>query len=206
LETRLKILHTTTLLLALGTLALPAHAAPVAIQFDDVLPAPGQYQAIGKGYADLNWDNFYVINSGAAGIMDSGYANGTVSGSNVAFNGGGKDAGFSRSSAFKLLSISLAKAWQAGVVHFDGYVGDTLTYQLDVGLNTLAPAAVVFNWAGVSKVVFNSGNRQFQQLVLDDVRIDLAAPPLPVPEPEAYAMLLAGLGLLGLLARRRPGV
>jgi hypothetical protein len=81
-----------------------------------------------------------------------------------------------------------------------------LTYQLDVGLNTLAPAAVVFNWAGVSKVVFNSGNRQFQQLVLDDVRIDLAAPPLPVPEPEAYAMLLAGLGLLGLLARRRPRV
>jgi len=25
----------------------------------------------------------------------------------------------------------------------------------------------------------------------------------PVPEPEAYAMLMAGLGLLGFIARRR---
>jgi PEP-CTERM motif len=31
----------------------------------------------------------------------------------------------------------------------------------------------------------------------------LAAPTAPVPEPEAYAMLLAGLGLLGILARKK---
>lgn len=27
--------------------------------------------------------------------------------------------------------------------------------------------------------------------------------PLPIPEPETYTMLLAGLGLLGFMARRR---
>ena len=27
--------------------------------------------------------------------------------------------------------------------------------------------------------------------------------PLPVPEPETYAMLMAGLGLMGLMARRK---
>ncbi|WP_229213455.1 MULTISPECIES: PEPxxWA-CTERM sorting domain-containing protein [unclassified Duganella] len=31
----------------------------------------------------------------------------------------------------------------------------------------------------------------------------LQAPPLPVPEPQTYAMLLAGLGLVGATARRR---
>lgn len=30
-----------------------------------------------------------------------------------------------------------------------------------------------------------------------------AAPTAPVPEPETYAMLLAGLGLMGAIARRR---
>ena len=30
-----------------------------------------------------------------------------------------------------------------------------------------------------------------------------AVPPVPVPEPETYAMLLAGLGVVGFLARRR---
>ena len=34
----------------------------------------------------------------------------------------------------------------------------------------------------------------------------IAPPPLPIPEPETYAMMLAGLGALGFLARRRRNV
>ena len=35
------------------------------------------------------------------------------------------------------------------------------------------------------------------------ILIDVAFLPTPVPEPDTYAMLLAGLGLVGFLARRR---
>lgn len=37
------------------------------------------------------------------------------------------------------------------------------------------------------------------------ILIGLDSPLVPVPEPETYAMLLAGLGLIGTLARRRRG-
>ena len=36
-----------------------------------------------------------------------------------------------------------------------------------------------------------------------DVATALITGPAPIPEPETYAMMLAGLGLLGLAARRR---
>jgi len=61
----------------------------------------------------------------------------------------------------------------------------------------------------------NSGNNTFSRLSTNgDVSgtggngIDLlvyggAIPTLAVPEPETYAMLLAGLGMLGFIARRR---
>jgi hypothetical protein len=35
--------------------------------------------------------------------------------------------------------------------------------------------------------------------------IDLGVPPPPVPEPETYALFMAGLGLIGWAARRRRG-
>ena len=34
---------------------------------------------------------------------------------------------------------------------------------------------------------------------MDNLRVSIS----PVPEPEVYAMFMAGLGLMGLIARRR---
>lgn len=45
----------------------------------------------------------------------------------------------------------------------------------------------------------NVANRGQLQLGVDNVSLEVTA----VPEPESYAMLLAGLGLLGAIARRR---
>lgn len=48
-----------------------------------------------------------------------------------------------------------------------------------------------------------AGGFIYLRYVLDDPMISVGVHPVPVPEPETYAMMLAGLGLLGAVARRR---
>ena len=51
-----------------------------------------------------------------------------------------------------------------------------------------------------------TGEQDAASSILGSARIvclDGVAPIAPVPEPETYAMLLAGLGVMGLVARRR---
>ena len=64
-----------------------------------------------------------------------------------------------------------------------------------------------FDWAGINQVTDSAGNlvdfslssasgTDYRQSFVPSVTA-------PVPEPEAYAMLMAGLGFLGVIARRR---
>ncbi len=61
-----------------------------------------------------------------------------------------------------------------------------------------------FSWSNVGAKVnhtltFSTGAGSSRQLSVDDLKIVIT----PVPEPETYAMLLAGLGVMGAVARRR---
>jgi hypothetical protein len=51
--------------------------------------------------------------------------------------------------------------------------------------------------------IFNSFGVPAKDVVIDQVYVIEGNPPNEVPEPSTYALMLAGLGMLGLMARRR---
>lgn len=178
-----------------SSLFISTAADALVINFDDL---PGNQSAIQNGYAGLNWNNFYVLNGINYG-GNTGYTTGTVSGQNVAFNAWDAPATFSSNTAFDLNSIMVTKAWNAGITHFDGYVGNVLTYSMDVFSTTLGPTLATFNWTGLSSVTMSDGNGT-NHTAIDNLTINQSG---NVPTPATGALLLTGLGLIGFTARRR---
>jgi len=78
-----------------------------------------------------------------------------------------------------------------------GYKNGVQTYYFTTSL-TDSYKQLTLNYFDIDKITFKGigvGN-----LVFDDMIVNQAA---VVPEPETYAMLLAGLGLVGFAARRK---
>jgi PEP-CTERM motif len=71
-----------------------------------------------------------------------------------------------------------------------GYTLDTTFAGLDASRIAFTPDSISVNMQSIQPVA-----GQYFDLHLDAVA--------PVPEPESYALLLAGLGVMGLIARRR---
>ncbi|HJU99699.1 MAG TPA: PEP-CTERM sorting domain-containing protein [Burkholderiaceae bacterium] len=197
-----------TLSAGLLALSLSAHAAKTTIDFDNFNLQGELNLSITNHYAGLNWNNFGVIRGGDDQVAGTGYDYGTVSGLNAAYNERGDDASFSSASNFKLYSLFLTAAWKPCTVEFYGYHGNTLSQQMTVETNQSSPMLVHFNWSDIDQVRFHvQGYGYDRQQVIDNIKLEFTpappVPPLPVPEPETYAMLLAGLGLVGYAQRRK---
>lgn len=74
--------------------------------------------------------------------------------------------------------------------------GDVITWSGQVTLNLNFSDFMTGTWTG-NRLIANGSDQLL--LIGDGYTINVAA----VPEPETYAMLLAGLGLMGAVARRR---
>lgn len=79
------------------------------------------------------------------------------------------------------------------------FVTNSLSVFGNVGLSSLVISSCLFDGAGAC---VNPASNQ-AQFAFDNLNVSAVGPVAPVPEPETYAMLGLGLGLVGLLSRRR---
>lgn len=97
----------------------------------------------------------------------------------------------------------------------------TATTSFPVGFDTTdwaasASAAVPLGWGGndgiasavnvtIENILIASSLNQASAAFIEKKLVGLEVVAAPIPEPETYALFLAGLGLVGYLARRRTG-
>ncbi|MGQ0509581.1 MAG: PEP-CTERM sorting domain-containing protein [Betaproteobacteria bacterium] len=166
------------------------------------------------GSSFLSWSGYNGQPALETGVLSSG-VRGTLSAlapGTATFTYLGNESGYTNAFNFSLGSQHLFESSAVGTA-ISGLVG---AGALDFSFSTLAPAGSFSNGStriayigDVSTAHFGrfdfvlgfndsyTGDADFDDFV---VGVNFAS---PVPEPETYAILLAGLGMLGFAARRR---
>jgi hypothetical protein len=151
--------------------------------------------AIGNGYSGLDWDNFNVLNT--ASLVPSGFVNGTVSTSNVAYNDQASPATITSPAGFNLIGAQFTGAWNNGLQIEALAFSDTDTFTKDFTVDSTGPTNVVFNWNNITYVTFSSlggANGGYgssgDQFVIDNLNVASA-----VPEPDVWGLMMTGIPL-----------
>lgn len=172
-------------------LPMAANAASTVLSFDDIA-ADG---AVPLNYGGLDWSSFgWTVFSAPAAPY-------------TAHSGAGRiTTGFLAESATSLIRFvaptTFEGAWFAGLggaeLGFDLYRDGQLVHSTASLDPSSTPAFLASGYAGlVDGVVVRSANHG--EFVMDDFRFVAA----PVPEPETYALMLAGLAGVACAVRRR---
>ena len=172
------------------------------LTFDNITTEPAGGVVIPDGYGGFEWNSvgdhrFDVVNGSSQ--PESGFENGVVSDSYVAFNSYGNSSLILRDSAFDFEGAYLTAAWNDGLeITVDGYSDGFLEYTTTVIINTTNPIFFTFNYIDVDKLEFtafggtNAGlGGSGTYFSMDDFTY--------VPEPTT--LLLFALG--GLMLRRK---
>jgi len=98
----------------------------------------------------------------------------------------------------------------AGSVQVTNAGGPTGVWDFSFNFNDKGRLVEANEWVEWTATFSTTPPVTFEGFALHVQRIDAVDPagsawyvPTPIPEPETYAMLLAGLGLMGFVARRR---
>jgi hypothetical protein len=191
-----------------STVILLAAFAASALSHAQLITFEGGGNPLANGYAGLNWNNFGALDT-TPFAANTGYHNGTVSGSFVGFNRFGDPASFSSATTFNLTSLYLTAAWNNGLnVQIVGNLGATTLFSTNVVVDTTAATFFLLNYTGIDSVTFISSGGSNADLggsgthfALDNVQLNGTS---PVPEPSTYG-LVGAIALVGAVAwtRRR---
>lgn len=169
--------------------------------------ATGSENRIPDGYDNLHWgSDFYVLHN--TFNPNSGYDFGAV-GDWVGYSAYARPVSFWSDAAnnFNFSGAYIASAWTAAEsVTVQGWDNGILKYTSNITATNNPddlPQLFAFNFKGIDKVTFSGYT---SHIVFDNLILQNVAPLSAVPEPESYALMLVGLGLLGSVVRRKNAV
>lgn len=192
-----KILIANTLVVAM----LPNMASAQTVTFDDGTAST----AVGNFYSGLTFsaNTVWANNFSLAGSTPT-LGIGSSAGSSYYFYGSNTPITLSFATLASSVSIDAIDLGGNGmrIVGYDSW-GNSLGYSEAFGFNAGVGnyQTITFSAAGIASVAFYQPlfGTYGDGVVLDNLSYTVAS----VPEPETYAMLLAGLGLLSFTAKRR---
>ncbi|MDD4881069.1 MAG: PEP-CTERM sorting domain-containing protein [Gallionellaceae bacterium] len=188
-------------LATLFCLALSASAANAAIlSFEDVPGATAGYynNPIPDDYAGYDWTGFYVTDTTYLAAIRSGNSSGITDGAWAASNGGGSPASVTGETLFNFYCADFTRLRfsTAATLTLIAYSGGVPLYTDSFTIGA-TPVTKSYSWTGIDRLEFIPSVGTLGTNVAID-RLNL----VPVPEPETYALMLAGLSLIGAVARR----